>query len=73
MADVRFRICGYGYYNGRATYQEALQYASQCVRQQWRDTGSVAESFALIYDKLNRTRTIVWLNGELKIKYRKLY
>lgn len=73
MADFRFRICGYGYHNSRTTYQDALQYASECVRQHWRDTGSVAESFALIYDKLNRTRTIVWLNGELKIKYRKLY
>lgn len=73
MEEPRFRICGYGYHNSRTTYHDALQYASECVRKHWRDTGDNAESFALIYDKLNRTRTIVWLNGELKIKYRKLY
>lgn len=73
MQESRFEIYGYGYFNSRTTYQEALQWASESVRKHWRETGSNGESFAIIYDKLNRTRTIVWLNGELKIKYRKLY
>lgn len=69
----RYVIYGYGGYNARADYDSALQYAANLVRNHWRDTGALGESFAVVYDKLNRTRVVVWLTEDLKVKYRKLF
>lgn len=69
----RYVIYGYGGYNGRADYRSALDCAAEMVRNHWRQTGEYGESFAVVYDKLNRTRVVVWLTGDLKVKYRKLF
>lgn len=69
----RYVIYGYGGYNARTDYDSALQYAAELVRNHWRDTGALGESFAVVYDKLNRTRVVVWLTEDLKVKYRKLF
>ena len=69
----RFEIYGYGGYNGRSDYEGALQYAAELVRNHLIETGALGECFAVVYDKLNRTRVIVWLTEDLKVKYRKLF
>lgn len=69
----RYAIYGYGGYNIRSDYESALQCAAEMVRNQWKYTGALGECFAEVYDKLNRTRVIVWLTEELKVKYRKLF
>lgn len=70
---VRYTIYGYGGYNGRSDYESALQCAAEMVRNHWKETGALGESFAVVYDKLNRTRVVVWLTDDLKVKYRKLF
>lgn len=69
----RYVIYGYGGYNGRTDYQSALDCAAEMVRNHWKQTGEYGESFAVVYDKLNRTRVVVWLTDDLKVKYRKLF
>lgn len=70
---VRYTIYCYGGYNGRSDYESALQCAAEMVRDHWKRTGEFGESFAVVYDKLNRTRVVVWLTEDLKVKYRKLF
>lgn len=69
----RYAIYGYSGYNIRSNYESALQCAAEMVRNQWKYTGAFGECFAEVYDKLNRTRVIVWLTEDLKVKYRKLF
>lgn len=69
----RFRILFFNGYNARVDFQSALACASEGVRDHYRDTGDLSECFALIYDKLNRHRTLVWLNDDLKVKFRKVF
>lgn len=69
----RYTIYCYGGYNGRSRYTEALICAAEMVRNHWKETGALGESFAVVYDKLNRTRVVVWLTDDLKVKYRKLF
>ena len=56
-----------------ADYESALSYAAEKIRDQWKDTGELGACFAIVYDLLNRTRVIVWLTDDMKIKYRKLF
>lgn len=70
---ARFIIYVYGGYNECSRYTEALICADKMVRNHWKETGALGESFAVVYDKLNRTRVIVWLTEDLKIKFRKLF
>lgn len=69
----RYRIFVYGGYNGRSSYEDALQCAAEMVRNQWKETGELGTCFAIVYDLLNRTRVVVWLTDDLKVKYRKLF
>lgn len=69
----RFNIYGYGCLNCRTDYEIALQYAAELVRSHYKETGALGECFAVVYDKLNRTRVVVWLTEDLKVKYRKLF
>lgn len=69
----RYNIYGYGCLNCRPDYESALQYAAQLVRDHWKNTGDLGSSFAVVYDKLNRTRVVVWLTEDMKVKYRKLF
>lgn len=54
-------------------YESALSYAAELVRNQWKETGELGACFAIVYDLLNRTRVVVWLTDDLKVKYRKLF
>lgn len=69
----RYVIYGYGCYNCRPDYESALQCAAELVRSEYKYTGIIGECFAVVYDKLNRTRVVVWLTDDLKVKYRKLF
>lgn len=69
----RFNIYGYGCLNCRNDYESALLYAAELVRSHYKETGYLGECFAVVYDKLNRTRVVVWLTDDLKVKYRKLF
>ena len=69
----RYAIYGYGGYNGRSDYESALQYAAELIRSHYKETGALGECFAVVYDKLNRTRVVVWLIEDMKVKYRKLF
>ena len=70
---VRYTIYCYGGYNGHSEYEGALQCAAEMIRNHWKETGYLGECFAVVYDKLNRTRVVVWLTEDLKVKYRKLF
>lgn len=70
---TRYAIYGYGGYNGRCDFGSALQCAAELVRNHWKQSGALGECFAVVYDKLNHTRVVVWLTDDLKIKYRKLF
>ena len=70
---VRYTIYCYGGYNGCSDYESALQCAAEMIRNHWKETGAIGECFAVVYDKLNRTRVVVWLTEDLKVKYRKLF
>lgn len=69
----RYVIYGYGCFNCRPDYESALQCGAEFVRSQYKQNGSFGECFAIVYDKLNRTRVVVWLTEDLKVKYRKLF
>lgn len=69
----RFTIYVYGGFNGRSTFGNALSCAAELIRNHYKETGELGECFAIVYDKLNRTRTVVWLTEDLKVKYRKLF
>ncbi|MBQ6127734.1 hypothetical protein IJI69_03525 [Candidatus Saccharibacteria bacterium] len=68
-----YNIYGYGNVNFQPTFGNALSYAAELIRDHWKETGDLGECFAVVYDKLNHTRTIVWLTDDLKVKYRKLF
>lgn len=69
----RYIIFCYGGFNGRSDYESALQCAAEMVRNHYKETGALGECFAVVYDKLNRSRVVVWLTDELMVKYRKLF
>lgn len=69
----RFNIYGYGCLNCRNDYESALMYAAELIRSQYKKNGALGECFAMVYDKLNRTRVVVWLTDDMKVKYRKLF
>lgn len=69
---MRFVVYFYGGFNGAADYQQAILIASNGVSRHYVNTGSLGESFAVIYDKLNQTRTFVWMEDATHVKYRRL-
>lgn len=69
----RYVIFGYGNSNRRSDYEGALNCAAEMIRSQWKETGELGTCFAIVYDLLNRTRVVVWLTEDMKVKYRKLF
>ena len=69
----RYIIFGYGESNRRADYESSLSCAAEMVRDKWKETGELGACFAIVYDLLNRSRVVVWLTDDMKVKYRKLF
>ena len=69
----RYRIFGYGGYNGRSDFNSALECATEMVRYQWVQTGELGACYAVIYDMLNRRRVFVWLAEDMTVQSRKWF
>lgn len=69
---MRYVVYFYDGFNSASDYQHALTIASNGVSRHYVNTGSLGESFAVVFDKLNQTRTFVWLEDATHIKYRRL-
>lgn len=69
---MRYTIYLFGGYNGSPTLQSALDYAKGVVRAHYIETGYSGECFALIYDKLNHYRWLVWLDENFIVRYKKI-
>lgn len=69
---MRYMVYFYSGFNSAGDYRQALNIASVGVSRHYVNTGSLGESFAVVYDKLNQTRTFVWLDDTTHVKYRRL-
>ena len=67
---MRYVIYLFGGWNCAPTYERALDYAKSQVKIHYERTGSIGESYAVIYDKLNQYRWLVFLEGSDKIRYK---
>lgn len=70
---TRFKIFFFNGYNGRDSFEDALNCAAEGVRNHYRNGANLAECFALIYDTQARKRVLSWLDEKLQIKYRNIY
>lgn len=69
----RFRIYVEGGYNGRDTYDQAISYANSAIVNKWRASGDIMACWALIRDTQKGVDTLVILQSDMKIKFKKFF
>lgn len=67
---MRYAIYLFGGWNSAPTFESALDYAKSQVNAHYERTGSLGESYAVIYNKLTQYRWLVFIkcSGGLKCK-----
>ncbi len=67
---MRYVIYLFGGWNCTTTFERALAFAKSRVKIHYERSGSIGESYAVIYDKLNQYRWLVFLESSGKIRYK---
>lgn len=70
---MRYVIFFYGGENSAPTFEIALGIARAQVRSHYELTKSIGESFAVIYDKLNGSRWILFKVSSGETRYKQVY
>lgn len=70
---MRYAIYFFGGWNSAPTFEKALEFARVLVRNHYEKTESLGESFAIIYDKLNFSRWIMFKVSKGETRYKQVY
>lgn len=70
---MRYAIYFYEGWNSAPTFEKALEIAGVGVKTHYEQTDSIGESFAIIYDKLNCSRWIMFKVSKGETRYKQIY
>lgn len=69
---MRYVIYFYEGWNSAPTFEKALEIARVQVKTHYEQTDSLGESFAIIYDKLNYSRWIMFKVSKGETRYKRV-
>lgn len=70
---MRYAIYFCGGWNAAPTFEKALEIARVGVKTHYEQTDAIGESFAVIYDKLNYSRWIMFKVSKGETRYKQVY